>query len=469
MPRSRISPGTVGPVAVVPLGTEFGQDRETETVIPFPTADDGSVLTFPKGLRVGDSVKVERDWAITEYVLTRWRGLARVVDVDGTEHMVRRWRTTKGAAEAATRQAGLDKLAALEAVREAAVVTAAAVADGDVTTTISDLVNRAMTLPDVVKLAVRTRQNYGYSAKLIHQDGIGTARPRDVDVAAIRTFLTTIATAHGSGVAKQCKAILRKALDLAVESRALQVPANLVLATRDAIPEVRVQERGLDHQRVLTDDQVTTFLSALRADPLAAPLLGSRTKSPHGETRTAAVNGADLADLLHLTFATGMRIGEATALRWSDLDLDGEHPTADVTGTVAYVNGVGAVRQDKTKSRAGDRAVPLRADVVAMLRTRAELFGSHLSSASPVFGSPQHHDRFRDPSNLAKTVRAAFTRHGFDWASSHVARRYRVTSLLDRGVPVGKVADLVGHSKLEQTLGYVGRGRGTDAEVRAAL
>ncbi len=467
MPRQRIAPGTVGPVAVVPLGTESGTD--TETVIPFPTADDGSALPFPKGIKVGETVKVERDWAISEFVLTRWRGLARVVDTDGTEHMIRRWRSTKGAAEAATRQAGLDKLAALEAVRQAAVTTATAVADGDVTTTISDLVRQAMTLPDVAKLATRTKQNYGYSARLIHEHAIGVARPRDVDVAAIRTFLTAVATAHGSGVAKQCKAILRKALDLAVESRALQVPANLVLATRDAIPDVRVQDRGLDHKRVLTDEQVDAFLAALQGDPLAAPMIGQRSKSKHGETRTAAANGLDVGDLLTLTFRTGLRIGEATALRWSDLDLASNTPTADVTGTVTYVNGVGAGRQDSTKSRAGDRAVPLRADVVAMLLRRAALFGADLSSALPVFGSPQAHERFRDPSNLAKVVRAAFARHGYGWASSHLARRYRVTSLLDRGVPVGKVADLVGHAQIQQTMAYVGRGRGTDAQVRAAL
>lgn len=513
MPRTRIAPGTVGAVSVVPLGTH---GNKPESVIPTPTDDDGKALAFPKNLRVGDTytvrrklsskvggvLVVEHDWTVTEHVVTRWRGLARVIDTEFTprltpkkdgeygepvrdtddnvvlhhqEFMVRRWEATKAAAEAATRKAGLDKLAQLSAERQAAIDMAATAADGDMTTDLAALVDEAMRLVNESgKLAVRTRQNYGYSAKLIREHAIGSARPRDVDVAMLRRCLSNVAAEHGTVVAKQVKAILRKALDLAVESRALKVPGNLVLALpKDAIPNVQVQDRGLDHRTSLTDDQVTALLAALQADPLAAPLLGARTKSPHGQTKTAAPNGQDVADLLALTFATGMRVGEATALRWADIDLATVPATADVTGTVVYVNGTGAVRQEKTKSKAGNRAVPLRADIVEMLTERAALFGVDLASptdlARPVFPSPQAHDKFRDPSNLAKVVRAAFTRHGHPSFSSHQARRYRITSLSDRKVPASKIADLVGHAKMDQTLAYIGRGRSNDPEVVAAL
>ena len=69
-----------------------------------------------------------------------------------------------------------------------------------------------------------------------------------------------------------------------------------------------------------------------------------------------------------------------------------------------------------------------------------------------------------------KAIRAMMDRHGLDWASSHTARRWRVTSLLDRGVPLGKVSDVVGHADVRVTLGYVqrGGGRATDDQVRAA-
>lgn len=468
MARQRISPGTVGPVAVVPLGTH---DDQSESVIPNPTADDGTELPFAKGLKAGDSIKVEKDWSVSEYAVTRWRGLARVVDTDGTEYMVRRWRSNKAAAESATRQAGIDRLAALAAARQEAQKAALVAADGDVETTVSELVERAMTLPDVAKLATRTRQNYLSTVKLIHAASIGAARPRDVDVAMVRAFLADVAKGHGTNTAMRCRAILRRALDLAVESKSLRLAFNPVLATRDAIPAVRVQDRGLDHRRVLDDAEVIAFLAALQGDPLAQPMLGARSKSKHGEVRTADAgpNGLDLVDLLSTMFGTGLRLGEALALRWSDLTLDGDRPVADVSGTVIFENGSGAVRQPRTKTTSGDRPVPLSASLAALLTARAELFGADLQSGLPVFGSPQYHDRWRDPSNTSKAIRAAFKRHGHDWASSHLARRYRVTSLLDRGVPVGKVSDMIGHSKVSTTLGYVGRGRGTDDQVRAAL
>ena len=202
------------------------------------------------------------------------------------------------------------------------------------------------------------------------------------------------------------------------------------------------------------------------------PLIGPRLKSRHGEAG-AVINGTDVADLLATTFTTGLRVGEATGLRWGDLDLSKGTGTADVTGTVTWTKGEGTRRLPRTKTKSSTRTVPLSDELVRLLVHRARAFGIDLQDSQhlshPVFPSPQLHDRWREPNNLMKAIRAAMDRHGLDWASSHTARRWRVTSLLDRGIPLGKVADVVGHAELRTTLRYVGRGRGTDDDVRAAL
>ena len=78
--RQRISPGTVGPVAVVPVGTT---DGSREQVIPAPLADDDSRLPYPPGWKVGRNVKVPTPDGVALFSVTRWRGLARVVDDAG--------------------------------------------------------------------------------------------------------------------------------------------------------------------------------------------------------------------------------------------------------------------------------------------------------------------------------------------------------------------------------------------------
>jgi integrase len=467
--RQRIPPGTVGPVSLVPIGTAPGIGEE---VVPAPLADDGSALPYPSGWKTGRPVKVTTREGVVEYTITRWRGLARLVDVDGSEFMIRRWRDTKAAAEAATIHAGLLKLAELEERRERLAASATA---GDTDTTVGDLLDRVPTTPAVLKLAPRTREGYLYTLADVrrHAPELMAARPRDVDVAAIRTFMHSFTLAHGASGAARAKALLRRGFDLAVESTSLRVPFNPVSATREAIPAHVVRHRDhLQKRRVPTDEEVTAFLAALRADPEAGPLIGPRHKSRHGAAGTAPANPVDVADLLETTFTTGMRIGEASALRWGDLHLVVGEGTASVTGTVGWLRGEGTIRQPRTKTAAGERLVPLSDSLVETLLRRVMVFGIDLESdqrALPVFPSPQAHDRWRNPSNLMTAIRKIMDRYGLEWASSHTARRWRVTSLLDRGVPLGKVADAVGHADVRVTLGYIGRGRGTDSQVRAAL
>ncbi len=292
--RQRIPPGTVGPVSVVPVGTT-----------------DNSPLPYPSGWKVGRDVMTTADGAV-EFTLTRWRGLARVVDVDGSECMIRRWRETKATAEAATTQAGLQRLEDLARVRDRAAREATA---GDTNTTVGDLVDRVPTTPALMKLAPRTREGYEYILADVrrHAPKLMRSQPRDVDVAAVRAFMQSFTLRHGASSAARAKALLRRAFDLAVETKSLHVPFNPVSAAREAIPAHVVRHRDyLEKKRVPTDAEVAAFLAALRADREAGPLLGprrlSRGKDAVGPTR----NPVDLADLLETTFTTGMRIGEAS-------------------------------------------------------------------------------------------------------------------------------------------------------------
>ncbi|THJ06191.1 hypothetical protein E7Z54_06110 [Nocardioides sp.] len=98
-------------------------------------------------------------------------------------------------------------------------------------------------------------------------------------------------------------------------------------------------------------------------DPSRRPRpCGSRTWSrsalPYagGSTRTAPDPGptGDMADIIDLMLATGCRIGEILALRWSDLELDGDLPVLTVSGTIKTETGKGTYRKSTPKSTQAD-------------------------------------------------------------------------------------------------------------------
>lgn len=65
--------------------------------------------------------------------------------------------------------------------------------------------------------------------------------------------------------------------------------------------------------------------------------------------------------------------------------------------------------------------------------------------------------RWRDSRNLSRAVATLYDEHELGYGSGHAGRKWRVASLVTRGVPINKVADVVGHISIATTLGYLGR------------
>ena len=426
-----------------------------------------------RGWRVGDTLEVGSKANAATYVITRWRGLVCVADAEGKVHMVRRWTKSKASAEAQTREAGFELLAQFERDRLTAAKASSGKAAGDTVTTVWDLVEHSFLTPGFAKSAPKTQQDYRYASRMLAGTALAAMQPRDVDVAAVRRFMQKCATEHGTGGAKHARAVLSRAMNLAVETTDMRTPFNPVLLARDAIPAVTIRKTGLDHHRAPTDSEVESLLADLRADPEAGPMLPGtgRSKSGHGAAGTAPVNGKDIADLVLLLFRTGARIGEIGGLRWADIDF--EERSMSISGSLVTLNGAGTTRQQRTKTKGSARTVPLADDAYEALVSRAAVFGRCLDDAEvlslPVFGSPQLPDRWRDYRNLTRAIKELFDRHGIGYGRGHLGRKWRVTSLVERGVPVHKTADLVGHGNIKTTFGYLGRGRQTDPDVRAAL
>jgi integrase len=162
----------------------------------------------------------------------------------------------------------------------------------------------------------------------------------------------------------------------------------------------------------------------------------------------------DLPCLVDLLLGTGLRIGEALALRWQDVLVPAENGryAVDVSATMSFVDGVGEIRQNTPKTASSDRVVILPPFVVEALRgyrpedagpgdfvfpaQRRRKKGSHeLSEPKP-----------RPGTNVRASLRAALALHGLDDAGIHPHRlRKTAATFVARSRSLAEAGALLGH------------------------
>jgi integrase len=250
---------------------------------------------------------------------------------------------------------------------------------------------------------------------------IGEIRLRELTVPRLDQFVQTVQLRSGTATAKIARTVVSGVLGLAVRHGA--IPVN---PTRD-VGQLRGTPR---HQpRALSPEERQEWISRLRADPGAAR--------------------KDLPDLCEWMLGTGVRIGEALAVSWEDVDLTAELVTIEYT--IVRIKGLGLVRKG-TKSRAGERTLRLPSFALAMLRRRKLASGGR----GPVF--PDSVGGWRDPSNTSRDLRNARGSTDFDWVTSHVFRKTAATEMDRAGLSARQIADHLGHSKISMTQDrYLGR------------
>lgn len=260
----------------------------------------------------------------------------------------------------------------------------------------------------------------------------------------------------------------------------------LVLTMRAKTKPAKVS--GADPVRALSDATIRQVYTVLRAgldgavrDGLLAKNPAAAVKRP-GVARKEArhVNTVDVTKLLLcaeglryrnvlvLIAGTGMRRGEALALHWSDVDLDGG--ALVVRGTLGRVEGRLVISEPKTdRSR---RSVPIAAPLVAMLRehrvtqqTEKQAAGDQWTDEDLVFAT--EFGTAVDPRNVLRTVQIAAQKAGITEVGVHTLRHSAAVAWLEGGTHIKAVADLLGHSSIAIT-GDV-YGHTSDTTARSAV
>jgi integrase len=160
-----------------------------------------------------------------------------------------------------------------------------------------------------------------------------------------------------------------------------------------------------------------------------------------------------------------MRTGEVLALRPCDVD---DRPTGmivAVTGTVVQRKGEGAIRQDRPKSEASIRWIPVPEFAAIVLRRRIVGVDDTVTIFANRKGGPL------SPYNVRRTFRDFLAEAGL--ADSGISLRwYRRTgaTVIARGMGSEAAAAFLGHSSTAITEGhYIERDQSIDATPAAHL
>jgi integrase len=262
--------------------------------------------------------------------------------------------------------------------------------------------------------------------------GIGSLRLSELSASRVDHFIHQTRRKQGYSVAKMCRSIMSGVCGLAVRRDALRT---------NPVRDVAALESGVTKEaRALTPAECGEWLTILDADAYAAR--------------------KDLPDLVRFLLGTGVRLGEALGVQWSDVDL--AHQVVHIRRTVVRVKGRGILAK-APKTRAGVRSLRLPLWLAGLLRER-------LASADvdgPVF--PDALGGYRDLSNVERDFRQVRAGTPFEWVVPHTYRKTVATLLDGDGLSARTIADQLGHARISMTQDvYMGR-RVVDQAAASAL
>jgi integrase len=262
---------------------------------------------------------------------------------------------------------------------------------------------------------------------------LGEVRLGETSTPLVDKVIGAIKADVSAATAKSCRSVISGVLSQAVRYGAIM---------HNPVREVdRIESRPRRQPRALTVQERVELLTQLQADEKA--------------------RRRDLPDLVFFMLATGVRIGEALAVVWSQVDFDAG--TVEITSTLVRVKGQGLLRKS-TKSRAGERTLPLPTSAVASLRRR---FMSGARLDQPLF--PDVLGGFRDPANVRRELREARGMESLAWITSHTFRKTAATILDEAALSARLVADQLGHSRPSMTQDVYMSRRSVDSQAALAL
>lgn len=301
--------------------------------------------------------------------------------------------------------------------------------------TFADLTSIWLRDLDLQPLAEGTKQNYRDQVRLHVLPAFEHYTLSEITTGRVEWFLKSQAAISFSR-ARQSRTLLNLLFGFALRHDAV---------SRNPVAGTSPLRHPKSQPKALTLEQIGAIRAAAgnwRNQP------GLPGPKPDGQVR----------DIIEVLLGTAMRTGEVLALRPCDVDDRPSGMVVGVTGTVVQRKGEGAVRQERPKSEASIRWIPVPEFAAVVLRRRLVGIGERETIFASRRGGPL------SPYNVRRTFREFLADAGL--ADSGISLRwYRRTgaTIIARGMGSDAAAAFLGHSSTAITEGhYIERDRTVD-------
>jgi integrase len=294
-------------------------------------------------------------------------------------------------------------------------------------------------------LRENTHTRYAAAIRLHLNPGLGSKKLARLTTRDVRTFL--------DGLRTTCQCCTQErdanrraccAIGQCCEKRLSPLTVTYVHTVLKSALEHAVREDELP--RNVARNVKTTTPRPRRFQPLTAT-----------EARQFLQTAADdrLHALYELALRTGLRKGELLGLRWEDLDLDGG--TATIHRSLQRTRSQGLTVLN-TKTLASERRIALPTECISSLKIHQERQREERQAAGTgwtdnrlIFTTPK--GRPLDPGNLNRRFRRLLHSADLRTIRFHDLRHSTATLLLEQGIDLIVIKELLGHAHIGVTAG----------------
>lgn len=172
-----------------------------------------------------------------------------------------------------------------------------------------------------------------------------------------------------------------------------------------------------------------------------------------------ALNYRD-SEIIVFMLYTGLRLGEALALTWDDIDFDRKIIDVNKTQTIRRSrfteNGKQQVEFTPTKTKASNRKIPLLHSLENLLHTIKEKqdkisldYSERYNSLNLVFCTRE--GKIRPSASVSYRLKMFSEALGMEHINAHALRHTFATRGLENGIEMRVMQDLLGHSTMKMT------------------
>ena len=154
-----------------------------------------------------------------------------------------------------------------------------------------------------------------------------------------------------------------------------------------------------------------------------------------------------MGEIILFLLNTGMRIGEALALKWSDIDF--QKHNVKVRKNVVFVKKRDNAKsknyeykEQSTKTKSGSLIVPLNSDAMKVLISIKVVNGQY----EYVFSTSKGNRLY--PRNVDRMFRSILKNCDIELTGVHTLRHTFASRLFAKGIDVKTVSELLGHSEV---------------------